>query len=61
MHIQRTEKIILDEDADFLIVFRQKLENIADSLEDGGLTRVVDNLYNAINDFLEHPDVFFEG
>lgn len=61
MHIQRTEKIILDEDADFLIVFRQKLENIADSLEDDGLTRVVDNLYNAINDFLEHPDVFLEG
>lgn len=61
MHIQKTEKIILDEDADFLIIFRQKLENIADSLEDDGLTRVVDNLYNAINDFLEHPDVFLEG
>lgn len=61
MHIQRTEKIILGEDADFLIVFRQKLENIADSLEDDGLTRVVDNLYNAINNFLEHPDVFLEG
>ena len=61
MYIQRTEKIILDDDAEFLQVFMDKLEVIINDLEDDELIQITDNLHDAIHDFLEHPNVRLEG
>lgn len=61
MYIQKTEKIILtDEEAELLQDFMNKLEIIAYDLEDDGLNRVADNLHDAIDDFLKHPNVHLE-
>lgn len=60
MYIQKTEKIILSDDAEFLQELMNKLEYIINDLEDDNLIYITDNLHTAIKDFLAHPNVRLE-